>query len=498
MIGPDLLEPGLVFLQALRFDQGSLASVRDRAFEALEQSVGGFVLFGGEAESVASLTEDLSTEAGRALWFAADLERGAGQQFAGLPTLPPPAALARHQAPDNAVRIAAGLTARDARSVGINWALAPVLDLDVEPANPIVGTRSFGSDPELVARLGAVWIEACQASGVAACAKHFPGHGRTTGDSHSELPSVDSAREDLEADLTPFRAVIRDVASVMTAHVAYPALGSSGPATLSPAILRTLLRSEMGFDGLVVSDAMNMAGFSGSSPASALLAGCDLLLYPTDLAIAVRGLQEAVRRSEPLARRLQEATARSARQLARFSGPGLASAGGPQADTSSADLDSLAAECVTQVGAPVEQILDPTLPLDVCGVWDDREEPGRPAWGAAFRAELVAAGWKIREPKSDAESAARPGAYGDTQRIVLIAATPQAWKGRPGLSEEAAAEVGRLLATGNSGKAYPIMFGHIRTLESLGMPGASAACAWSAEIGAERSAARWLNLRVRG
>ncbi len=496
MIGPDFLEPGRVFLEALRFDQDSAESVRERAFNGLEHGVGGFVLFGGEVESVARLNEDLRAKAGRPLWFAADLERGAGQQFEGLPTLPPPAALARHPEPERAVRLAAGQTARDARSVGINWALAPVLDLDIEPANPIVGTRAFGSDPELVARLGAAWIEACQSGGVAACAKHFPGHGRTIGDSHSELPTVDFAREVLEGDLMPFRAVVREVASVMTAHVAYPGLGSSGPATLSPPILKTLLRSEMGFEGLVVSDALNMAGFSGSSPASALLAGCDLLLYPTDLETAVRGLGAAARRSEALARRLEEATGRSARQLSRFSGPVSDRAAESEAGARKADLDRLAADCVAEAGAAVRRILDPGRPVEVRGVWDDREEPGRPVWGAAFRAELAEAGWTIRDPASAALPAqTEPDA--DTQRIVLIAATPQAWKGRPGLSEEAAAEVARLLATVAAGKVYPIMFGHMRTLESIGTGGAPGACAWSAELSAERAAARWLDERAR-
>ncbi|MEN8144034.1 MAG: glycoside hydrolase family 3 N-terminal domain-containing protein [Gemmatimonadota bacterium] len=520
MTGVDFLEPGRVFLEALRLDQDPLESVRSRAFKALEHGVGGFVLFGGEAESVARLTADLRAEAGRPLWFAADLERGAGQQFEGLPTLPPPAALARHPAPEQAVRLAAGQTARDARSVGINWALAPVLDLDIEPANPIVGTRSFGSDPELVARLGAAWIEACQAGGVAACAKHFPGHGRTTGDSHSELPSVDSPREELEDDLVPFRAVASEVATVMSAHVAYPGLGSSGPATLSPAILGALLRSELGFEGLVVSDALNMAGFSGASPAAALLAGCDLLLYPADLETAVRGLGAAARRAEPVARRLEDAAARSSRQLARFSGLGPDSQAAPQTDHDAAppvrafspDLDRLALECVAEVGAPERQILNPGLPLEVCAVWDDREEPRRPAWGAEFRAALTEAGWTVRGPEADTDLGAEGRAFDPaepTQRVVLVAATPQAWKGRPGLSDDAAAEVGRLLDTGVAASAadaadgaegsptYPIMFGHMRTLESIVAPGAPGACAWSSELSAERAAALWLDQRVR-
>ncbi len=243
------LSAGHLFLEALRLDQESLDDLRRRIDAALRLEVGGFIFFGAEAEAAARLAGEILAAARRPLWLAADLERGAGQHLRGLTTFPPPAALARHPDAAAAVRVAARVTAREARALGLNLVLAPVLDLDVEARNPIVGTRSFGSDPDTVAALGRSWVDACQAEGVAACGKHFPGHGRTTADSHAELPVVDASVQVLEADLAPFRAVAADVACLMSAHVAYPALGALGPATLERAVLDDLLRGEMGFEG---------------------------------------------------------------------------------------------------------------------------------------------------------------------------------------------------------------------------------------------------------
>src|SRR5206468_2566652 len=142
----------------------------------LELGVGGFIIFGGPAEQVASLTERIHAASALPLLIGADLERGAGQQFAGATPLPPLAAVASLESVED-IRRAASLTAREARSLGINWIYAPDCDLDIEPDNPIIGTRSFGEDPERVARYATAWIEGCQGEKALACAKHFPGHG---------------------------------------------------------------------------------------------------------------------------------------------------------------------------------------------------------------------------------------------------------------------------------------------------------------------------------
>src|SRR5207237_3103112 len=205
-----------LFYPAIRWDEThGYEAQRSSIDDALKLGVGGFILFGGPSEHVAALTEDLHSKSKAALLIGAELERGAGQQFAGQTALPPLAAIASLEDLQT-VRRAAGVTAREARELGINWIYAPDCDLDIEPDNPIVGTRSFGSNPDRVGEYAAGWIDACQAEGVLACAKHFPGTGRTTVDSHQELPRVDVSAEVLRGtDVIPFRRAIElGVASV--------------------------------------------------------------------------------------------------------------------------------------------------------------------------------------------------------------------------------------------------------------------------------------------
>src|SRR4051812_44245907 len=290
-----------LFYPAIRWDAThGFEEQRAAIDEALKLGVGGFIIFGGPSEQVAALTEDLHSKSRVALLIGADLERGAGQQFAGQTALPPLAAIASLEDLQS-IRRAAGVSALEARALGINWIYAPDCDLDIEPNNPIIGTRSFGSDPERVGEYAAAWIDACQAEGVLACAKHFPGHGRTTVDSHKELPRVDASEDTLrETDLVPFRrAIERGVASVMSAHVSFPALDPSGaPGTLSRPILTELLREEMQFTGLVVTDALIMEGVLGGGESEAVVraldAGCDCLLYPSNVAESERAVQRAI------------------------------------------------------------------------------------------------------------------------------------------------------------------------------------------------------------
>ena len=382
--------------------------------------------------------------------------------------------------------MAARSTALEASALGLNLALAPVLDLDVEAKNPIVGTRSFGPDPSPVASLGRAWIDACQAEGVAACAKHFPGHGRTTSDSHAELPVVDAPRETLEADLEPFRAVAGEVACVMSAHVAYPALGAAGPATLEAAILVDLLRGEMGFEGLVLTDALNMSGVREQAEAvspevAALSAGCDVLLYPPDLAEAIAAVEKAAAASEHVTGRLTESLARGERVLARFPTPDRAAVDVPD------DLDgaavAIATACATEIGGRVPPWLNPSDPVRVATIWDDREEPARVPFGLLFRAALKARGWNVlpQGPAAD-----------EVPTLILVASTPQAWKGTAELTLTARAALEGVLA---GGRAYPIVFGHPRLLADLGATGL---CAWATEPAMEPAAAWRLDDLARG
>lgn len=277
------------------------ADARPLIDEALELGVGGFQLMGGEQDGVRALAKELQLKSRHPLLIAAELERGAGQQFAGATGLPPLAAITA-MGDIEALRRAARLTAREARTMGVNWNLAPVCDLDLLGENPLIGTRALGSDARKVAQLVTAWIEACQAEGVLACAKHFPGIARVLSDVHLGASTVDTPADQLkELDLHPFRAAISGgVASVMTSHVAYPALDSARvPATLSREILQWLLRQQLKFDNLIVSDAMTLPGVcEGRTVAEAcvlaLRAGCDVLLSPGELSSTLDALQVAV------------------------------------------------------------------------------------------------------------------------------------------------------------------------------------------------------------
>ena len=168
------------------------AGTREAIDQALAVGVGGFLIRGGPRFEVAQLSRALHAHSPVPLLVGADLERGAGERFPGAVSFPPAGALASLGDPD-IVRRVARITARDAREMGLNWALGPVCDLDLGNGNPIVGARGFGADAQRVAELSAEWIDACQAESVLACAKHFPGHGRTTADSHLALPVLDES-----------------------------------------------------------------------------------------------------------------------------------------------------------------------------------------------------------------------------------------------------------------------------------------------------------------
>ncbi|MBU2662015.1 glycoside hydrolase family 3 protein [Actinoplanes bogorensis] len=206
----------------------------------------------------------------------------------------------------------------DLVAAGINLDLAPTVDVNSADDNPIIGTRSFGADPLLVARHARAAVEGLQSAGVAACAKHFPGHGATVDDSHLALPTVDASFALLrERDLPPFAAIAPAAQAVMTAHIRVPALTGNGPATFSSSTLRGLLRSELGFAGVIVTDALEMAGAAkaaGSIPLAAvraLTAGADLLCIGAEVDLElVEAVAAEVARSVP-AERLEEAVARN-------------------------------------------------------------------------------------------------------------------------------------------------------------------------------------------
>jgi beta-glucosidase-like glycosyl hydrolase len=462
-------------LPALRWDPDrGFAPCLEEAERALAVGVGGFILFGGEREAIRQLTAQLQAASPHPLLIASDLERGAGQQAHGLTQLPPLRGLAPLGA--DAVREAARLTAREARDVGINWVFAPVVDLDIEPTNPIVQTRAFGDDPDEVGALGAAWIMACQAGGVLACAKHYPGHGRTLTDSHAGLPVVASSRLTLDADLVPFRmAAEAGVAAMMTAHVAYPALDPSGvPATYSPLIVKDLLRRELGFDGLVVTDAMVMEGAlqgigEAQGAVKALQADCDLLLYPKDVATVAHALEDAARTGALDADLLEEAAIRRREAIERVAEPMA---------LGERDLDAGRAEGEAIRVASV-QLVRGALPAGLRRVRvevidDDAGGPYAMPPRTAFGTALAVRGVEVVEAH-------------DAPLVVLVFCDVKSWKCRAGLSDENRARLAPLAQDA----AAVVLFGHARRLADV--PGAAPVlCAWSGDVGMQAAAARRL------
>ncbi|MFF8552904.1 glycoside hydrolase family 3 protein [Streptomyces sp. NPDC015501] len=215
-------------------------------------------------------------------------------------------------------RRAAWIAGAELAALGINQNYAPDADVNVNPANPVIGVRSFGSDPAAVADLVAAQVKGYQGAGVAATAKHFPGHGDTSTDSHTGLPVINHTRAQWEElDAPPFRAAIRArIDSIMTAHIVVPALDPSGdPATLSRPILTGILREELGYDGVVVTDSLGMEGVrtkygDDRVPVLALLAGVDQLLNPPKLSVAWNAVLEAVRSGEISEARIDESILR--------------------------------------------------------------------------------------------------------------------------------------------------------------------------------------------
>jgi beta-glucosidase-like glycosyl hydrolase len=464
-----------LLLPAVRWEERSGFSDGWPAIEhAVRAGVGGFIIFGGEAAAVRDLTEEMRRISPHPLLIASDLERGAGQQFRGATPLPPAAALASLDDPE-ATRRAAEITAREARALGIGWVLAPVADVDLEPRNPIVGTRAFGADPVATSRQVEAGVGGCAAGGALSCAKHFPGHGRTTGDSHVERPRVDASRAELEQDQLPFRAAIAaGVDAVMAAHVAYPPLDPSGEAaTRSAPILTGLLRRALRFDGIVATDAINMAGFGGEEgegegAVRALAAGCDVLLYPRDLDGTLAALAASIRTGRLETRRVGEAAARLERAARRSEG----TAGGRWGRE-----EDLAWALRTAIGTVHVLRGAPALPEGAVRVVEIDDDVGGPH----------------PPPDRDAlpEALRREGVQLTDAGLPLLAiySDVRAWKGPPGLSPRALARVAEVLAA--APEAPVLLFGHPRFVAQI--PDAKHVVgAWGGEAVMQQAAAGWL------
>ena len=278
-----------------------------------EDHVGGFIVAGhirngsviaAQPFEMAVFVNHMQRLAKTPLLVASDFERGASMRVANTARFPYLMAFgAAHDL--DAMRQLGAATAREARSLGVTWVFAPDADVNNNPDNPIINVRSYGEDPQAVAAGVSAFIEGAHADKstyVLLTAKHFPGHGDTAEDSHMQLAKLDHSKERLEAlELMPFRAAIaHGVDSIMTAHMSVPAFEPQAiPATVSRNILTNLLRDELGFKGIVVTDAMDMQGITalystGEAAVRAIEAGADVLLMPTDPAECIRALEAAV------------------------------------------------------------------------------------------------------------------------------------------------------------------------------------------------------------
>ncbi len=286
---------------------GSYAPLEGDAFDIAanwidEFAVGGIIISIGSPLDAAAKLNALQRRSKLPLIVAADLEYGAAMRMVGATAFPPPMAFGATGRELDAYQLGR-ITAIEARAVGIHWTFSPVADINNNPENPIINTRSFGESPDQIVPLLTAYIQGASDHGLYTTAKHFPGHGDTGTDSHISLPVLDACWERLDTlELVPFQAAIdAGVTAVMTAHIAMTCLdnGHSMPATLSPQIMGPILRDSLGFEGIVVTDALAMGAIvneygAGESAVQAFLAGSDLLLMPDDIGQAFYAMIEAV------------------------------------------------------------------------------------------------------------------------------------------------------------------------------------------------------------
>lgn len=297
-----------------RLDAATFASdaqYRERSISfARDLGVAGFCVFGGGAHEVGEAVRGLNAAATADLIFSADCEFGLPMRFTCGTEFPDAMAIARTGETELAHKIGAAI-AKEMRAIGLGWNFAPVADVNSNPENPIINTRAFGDDPNTVANFAIAYMLGLQSEGVIATAKHFPGHGDTSVDSHRTLPYLNGGLARFEhLELAPFKSLIdAGVQSVMTGHLATPSLlkelgsneSSDIPATLSRTISTTLLRTRLGFGGIVVTDAMEMRAIRniyGDAEAAkmAFEAGADVVLMPPDVEAAFEALSPVLPR----------------------------------------------------------------------------------------------------------------------------------------------------------------------------------------------------------
>lgn len=301
---------------------------RERMEELVRQGIGGFILFGGDIDETPRHLRSLQGAARAPLLIASDVERGLGQQLSGGTHFPSQRAVAsavNRRSKKDVELLVRMLDAvrQETRAAGIHAVFSPVLDVNNNPDNPIICTRAFGEEPELVEWFGSRYIRGLQKTAthgkedLLACAKHFPGHGDTDQDSHSVLPVIRADKQRLNrVELPPFREAVKHrVGMVMVAHLLVPALDPAEPTTFSKKIVTALLREGMGFEGLIVSDALDMGALAGQYSQEeiavrAVEAGIDILLHPSDALATVDAVVAAVEQGRLTRQRITESVER--------------------------------------------------------------------------------------------------------------------------------------------------------------------------------------------
>jgi len=412
---------GRVIWPALRCSKGTAA------LDALNPLIerfppGGVIVFGEGAGRVDRLIAALRLRTRGDLLVAADLERGCGQQVRERTSLPPAMAIAACPEP-GAAYDAGLLTGVEARSAGIDVVFAPVADVNTAATNPIIATRSFGDDPHRVAALVSAFASGLRDGGVLAVAKHFPGHGRTIQDSHDELARVTASRDELAAvDLVPFRTLIAEnVGGIMVGHLEVPALDPvpGRPATRSPAVVLELLRGQLGYGGMVVTDALDMGGFRSDAERAVdiLQSGVDVLLMPRDPLATGEQLDAAHDKHWLPDEVLDAAVARIDAARARVRGAPARTVGRPGPELA----QRLLADSFTARGRPIAPLV-PGVPVEVTLFGEDLNGVVVPA----FLETLEAAGVPVL---TDVRGQA-------PRRIGLVLTSVRAWLGRSRLPEE--------------------------------------------------------------
>ncbi|MBI4377100.1 MAG: hypothetical protein HY549_11705 [Elusimicrobia bacterium] len=458
----------------------------------VELGVGGFcVYYGGSPAEIAAFTQRLQSLASHPLIFCADYEEGLASQCAGTTHLPTNMGLGASGSEALAYQKGA-VTALEARSIGVRWVLAPVCDLATTASNPIVNIRAFSSEPDEVIRLGRAYLKGLRSEGVLGCLKHFPGHGETKKDSHLELPLLTVPKATLEKrELRPFQALAEEAGSIMTGHLCVPPLvgDRKTPYSLSADVGRTL-RSRMGFQGLVTTDALNMGAIAKrmsdvEAAAMALRGGSDILLVPDKPRELARDLAEVVAADEELSRAVSAALERLERACSWIQG-------GPEP----ANIDVVGSARHREIAQRM---------AESCLAWSKAEMPPLPSkiryweleadrpeeWmGQAFVSQLRALG-------RDVAPFAPEGSKGGEETLVIgCFLNPRAFTGRIEYSAAEKAQLRKVL--GRKGLSAtlvsfgsPFVFGALKT---------HGLCAFSRSEPAQKAAASALcgKLEVKG